>query len=354
MLYLLASYLKPYIHVFNLVSYVSFRGMAALLSALCFSFLFGNWFINKSAVLFKSKVRENTPESHQSKNNLPTMGGIFIIFNVILNCLLWCNLHKANVWVALLSLVIFGLIGFIDDWCKVKKKKGISALQKFILQLSGALLVVFSWLYFVGPSTDLYFPFFKNLHPNLGIFFIAWSAFVIIGCSNAVNLTDGLDGLAIGSLIINFSTFSLIAYIAGHATIAAYLQIPFAGTSELAIVGSSLVGASLGFLWYNAYPAQIFMGDVGSLSLGAVLATIALMTKQEILLLISGGLFVAETLSVMVQVASFKFLGKRVFRMAPMHHHFELLGWQESKITVRFAIISIILSLLTLMTFKIR
>lgn len=328
--------------------------MAALLSTLSFSFIFGSWFIHKSSIFFRSNVRENTPDSHQSKNNLPTMGGIFIIANVIFNCLLWCNLCRPAVWVAILSLFVFGLIGFIDDWCKIKKKQGISAFKKFILQLGGASLVACSWIYFVNPSLDLYFPFFKNLHPNLGLFFIPWAVFIIIGCSNAVNLTDGLDGLAIGSLITNFSTFALIAYIAGHIKIAHYLQIPFSNTSELAIVASSLVGASLGFLWYNTYPAQIFMGDVGSLSLGAVLATIALMTKQELLLLISAGLFVAETLSVIIQVFSYKYFGKRIFRMAPMHHHFELLGWQESKITVRFAIISIILSLLTLMTLKIR
>jgi phospho-N-acetylmuramoyl-pentapeptide-transferase len=354
MFYLLASYLRPYSSIFNVFHYVSFRGMAALLSTLTFSFVLGNWFINKSAIFFKSKVRENTPESHQSKNNLPTMGGIFIISNVLFNCLLWCNLYKPTVWVALLSLVVFGLIGFVDDWCKVKNKKGILAYQKFILQVCGAALVVCSWIYFVNPSLELCFPFFKNLHPSLGLLFIPWAIFIIIACSNAVNLTDGLDGLAIGSLIINFSTFALIAYIAGHAKFAGYLHIPFAGTAELSIVAASLVGASLGFLWYNTYPAQIFMGDVGSLSLGAVLAVIALMTKQELLLLISAGLFVAETLSVIIQVWSFRYLGRRIFRMAPMHHHFELLGWQESKITVRFAIISIILALVTLMTFKIR
>ena len=353
MFYYLAPYLKAYLPVFNVLYYVSFRSMAALLSALTLSFIFGNWFINKSKDLFKSMPREYTPKTHQSKN-VPTMGGIFIIANVIFNCLLWCNWLKSEVWIVILTLIVFGVIGLLDDWSKIKKRDGLSALQKFLFQIFGAFGVVLTWFFLANPSMDLYFPFFKNFHPSLSLFFIPWAMFVIISCSNAVNLTDGLDGLAISSLTINFATFAIISYFAGHIIIAEYLHIPFAGTSELVIVCTSLVGASLGFLWYNTYPAQIFMGDVGSLSLGAALAVIALITKQELLLIVSAGLFIIETLSVILQVFSFKFLGKRVFKMAPIHHHFELLGWQESKITVRFAIISIILALITLMTLKIR
>jgi phospho-N-acetylmuramoyl-pentapeptide-transferase len=250
-------------------------------------------------------------------------------------------------------LLGFGSIGFFDDLYKIYHKKGLTAWHKFFLQLSvafcvGVLLVIH------GIDLSISFPFLKNIHPHLGLFFIPWVMLVIVGCSNAVNLTDGLDGLALSSLIPNFALYSLIAYIAGHYTLATYLQIPFAGSSEITVVGTTLVGACLGFLWYNTYPAQIFMGDVGSLALGSGLALMAIIAKQELLLLISGGLFVVEALSVILQVLSFKLLGKRIFKMAPIHHHFELLGWQESKITVRFAIISLILCLLALMTLKMR
>lgn len=354
MFYHLAQIFKPTLSILNVVHYISFRAMASLLTTLFISFLLGNWFINKSSLLFKSNPREHTPKNHQAKKNLPTMGGIFIVLNVILSALLWCNLAKPLVWVVIATLIVFGLIGFLDDWCKVKNKAGISASKKFLLQVSATSLIVALWMIFANPSTEIFFPFFKNLHPNLGWLFFFWAVFVVIACSNAVNLTDGLDGLAIGSLITNFSTFALITYISGHIKLANYLHIPFVGTAELTIVAASLVGASLGFLWYNTYPAQIFMGDVGSLSLGAALGVIALMTKQEMLLIFSAGLFIAETVSVILQVFSFRFFGKRIFKMAPIHHHYELLGWQESKITVRSAIISLILSLITLMTLKIR
>ncbi len=353
MIYHLSSLLIPHYSCFNLFHYTSFRAISALLTALFLSFLFGNWFIKKSNDIFQSGPREHTPDSHKKKKNIPTMGGIFILSTVIISCLLWGNLTKLNLWIGILSLVLFGIIGLIDDLNKINKKKGISAKAKFILQLFFALIIVSLMLY-SGISTSISFPFFKNFQPDLGLFFILWAIFIIVGCSNAVNLTDGLDGLAIGSLISNFVTFSIIAFLAGHIKLASYLNIPFTGSSELVILGSALIGSSFGFLWYNSYPAQIFMGDVGSLSLGACLASIALMTKQEILLLISGGLFVLETLSVIIQVLSFKFTGKRMFKMAPIHHHFELIGWPESKITIRFCIISIILSLLALITLKIR
>jgi phospho-N-acetylmuramoyl-pentapeptide-transferase len=267
---------------------------------------------------------------------------------------LWCDLANLQVWIFLFCIIGFGALGFWDDWNKIHAQKGISAQTKFILQLLVALAVVMSLIFFTSFSTELTFPFFKHYMPDLGLFFVPWAVFIIVGCSNAVNLTDGLDGLAIGSLLPNFATFALICYLAGHYGLAHYLHIPFAGTAEIAIIGAILIGSSLGFLWYNTYPAQIFMGDVGSLALGAGLALMAIMAKQELLLAISGGLFVLETVSVMLQVLSVRHFGRRMFKMAPIHHHFELMGWPESRITTRFGIISLVLCLLTLITLKLR
>lgn len=354
MIYHSALYIQHYLHAFNLLHYVSFRCMAALLTALFLSFLLGNWFIVTAQRWFRSKSREFTPEAHRAKDDMPTMGGLFIIAIVGITTMLWANLSKPEIWVFMGCLVFFGAIGFWDDVSKIMYRKGISEKYKLRAQIGAAFLVSSAWYFWCHPVTTVCVPFFKNFNPDLGIFIIPWAAFLLVAATNAVNLTDGLDGLAIGSLLINFVTFSLIAYVAGHAAFAAYLHIPFAGTAELAVVGAALVGASLGFLWYNAYPAQIFMGDVGSLALGAGLALLALMVRQELLLAITGGLFVAETLSVIVQVFSYKHWKKRIFRMAPLHHHFELLGWQESKITVRFGIITFILCLIALMTLKIR
>jgi len=354
MLYHISLWLKPYFSALNVVHYVSFRAIAALLSALIFSFFFGSWFIRKSQLFFRSKARELTPQNHRQKDNMPTMGGIFILLTFVVTCLLWCDLTNLKVWVFLFGLLGFGAIGFWDDWAKIKKDKGISVKSKFFFQWLVAFLVSVGLLCCKGMSTSLSLPFLKNVSPDIGWFFVPWVMIIIVGCSNAVNLTDGLDGLAIGSLMPNFATFASVAYVAGHYKIASYLKIPFAASAEVAIFGAILVGASLGFLWYNAYPAQIFMGDVGSLALGAGLALMAIMAKQEFLLLIAGGLFVAEVFSVIGQVFSYKFFGKRIFKMAPIHHHFELLGWQESKITVRFAIISFILCLLSLITLKLR
>ena len=354
MLYHLGEYLTPVAHGFNVLHYVSFRAIAALLSSLLFSFVFGDWFIEKSKGLFRAKSREWTPENHRAKDDLPTMGGLFIIANVLITALLWANLGKGTVWLFLACLVGHGAIGFWDDWGKVRYRKGISARAKFFAQLGVAAALAIAWLYFEHPQTTVTVPFFKNINPDLGLLFIPWVVFVLVATSNAVNLTDGLDGLAMGSLIPNFATFSIICYLAGHVKLADYLHIPFADTAEIGVLGATLVGASLGFLWYNTYPAQIFMGDVGSLALGSALAFMALLAKQELLLLIAGGLFVVEALSVILQVWSYKRWGKRIFRMAPIHHHFELLGWQESKITVRFAIVSLVLCLLALLTLKIR
>jgi phospho-N-acetylmuramoyl-pentapeptide-transferase len=354
MIYHLALQLRDSVHWLNVVHYVSFRVIAALLTALAFAFICGHWFIERSRLFFRAKAREHTPANHRAKDNMPTMGGLFILATVFFTTLLWCNLTDPHVWVMLACLAAFGLIGFWDDWSKMKYHKGITERAKFKAQVVAATTISLAWYFFCHPSTTLCVPFFKDFNPDLGLFLIPLAIFIMIGTSNAVNLTDGLDGLAIGSLLSNFATFSILAYIAGHAVFAHYLHVPFAATSEIAIIGVTLFGASLGFLWYNAYPAQIFMGDVGSLALGAGLACMALMVRQELLLAIAGGLFVAETVSVMLQVTSYKYLGKRIFRMAPIHHHFELLGWPETKITVRFAIISLILSLIALMTLKLR
>lgn len=354
MLYHLALYLQPYWSFFNVIHYISFRSSAALLSSLFFSLWWGDRFIQHSQRLFRSKAREWTPERHKEKDDMPTMGGLFVIGIIVLNSLLWNNLHQVQVWLFLFCLVGFGIIGCWDDWFKITKNQGISSSVKFMAQWGVAAIIAFALVYLDETDTTLIFPFFKDLMPDIGFLYIPWAMFVLVAMSNAVNLTDGLDGLAIGSLIPNFATFSLICYLAGHVKLAEYLHIPFAGTGEIAVIGGALVGASLGFLWYNTYPAQIFMGDVGSLGLGAALACMGLLSKHELLLVISGGLFVVETISVMVQVLSYRYWERKIFKMAPIHHHFELLGWPESKITTRFGIISLVLCLITLMTLKLR
>lgn len=354
MLYHFSLLMRNYFSFFNVFHYISFRVMAGLLSTLLFAIIFGKWFIGKSQQLFPSKARPWTPEHHKLKDNKPTMGGLLILMSVMINVLLWANLARYDTWIFLLCLLSFGVIGFADDWKKIHAGQGMPARTKFFLQLGFSGLIVILWMILLSPQTIVSVPFLKNIYPDIGWLFIPWVMLVITGCSNAVNLTDGLDGLAIGSLISTFATFSIICYVAGHSFFAAYLNIPFAGSAELAVIGAILVGASLGFLWYNTYPAQIFMGDVGSLALGAALGLMALMCKQELLLLLVGGLFVVETISVIVQVLSYKLLGKRIFKMAPLHHHFELRGWQESKITIRFGIISLVLALLTLLTLKVR
>ena len=354
MFYFLSYFLKDTLFFANVFHYISFRAIAAFLTALCISLLFGGRFIRTWAVFFKSKVREDTPAQHKAKDNMPTMGGIFIIITVIITCLLWCDLYQPKVWIFLLCLLGFGAIGFWDDWKKIRFAKGMPASFKFLAQWSVAACVVILWVYWAGAPTTITFPFFKYFNPDLGLLFIPWAMFILVSCSNAVNLTDGLDGLAIGSLLPNFALFSVISYLAGHVLFALYLHIPFTGSSELCVIGSALLGGSLGFLWYNAYPAQIFMGDVGSLALGASLALMALMAKQELLLVISGGLFVVETLSVMVQVFVYRRWKKRIFKMAPLHHHFELLGWPEAKITTRFGIISLVFCLIAALTLKLR
>ena len=354
MIYHLAHLFQGTYSWLNVIHYISFRSIAALISALVMSLMFGNRFIDLSKRLFKAKARPFTPASHREKDDIPTMGGLFILGIVIVNMLLWCNWDKSEMWIFILTLSGFGAIGLIDDLCKIWHKVGIKARTKLFLQILVSTIVAVSWYAVKQPDPIICVPFFKSFSPYLGVLFIPWIIFLLIGTSNAVNLTDGLDGLAIGTLISNFTVFALVGYLAGHKTFADYLHIPFAGTSEIAVIGAIFIGASLGFLWFNAHPAQIFMGDVGSLALGGALAMMAIMPRQELLLAIAGGMFVVEAVSVITQLSSWRLYRKKLFKMAPIHHHFELLGWKEPKITVRFNIISFILCLLALVTLKLR
>jgi phospho-N-acetylmuramoyl-pentapeptide-transferase len=303
------------------------------------------------------EVRDDGPKSHLSKKGTPTMGGALILFAIALPTVLWMDLSNKHVWIALATTLLYGAIGYADDHIKVIRKnpKGLSARQKLFYQTVVAAATAAALYYLRDTPPLLKFPFFKDFSVDLGVLFIPFAVLVIVGASNAVNLTDGLDGLAVGPTITTAVTFLILSYCAGHLKIAEYLQIPYiAGSGELAVFLGSVASACLGFLWFNTYPAQVFMGDVGSLALGAALGTAAVITKNEFLLALCGGVFVVEALSVMAQVASFKLTGKRVFKMAPIHHHFELKGWAEPKVIVRFWIISILLALMTLSTLKLR
>ena len=359
MLYHLLYPLKTVFGGFNVFRYITFRTIFAVLTALVISLAVGSWFIRKlKAMQVSQTVREAGPKSHFAKNGTPTMGGLMIIFATVTATLLWSELNNPYVWMLILVTLGFGFIGFYDDYLKVVKKhnQGLSGRAKLVGQTLVALAPAL-WLYFSPAySTTLTVPFFKQVQPDLGWFFIPFAVFVIVGSANAVNLTDGLDGLAIGPVTIAAAFYMIFCYLTGNIKIAAYLQIPYVrGVGELSIYLGALVGAGVGFLWFNAYPAQVFMGDVGALALGGVLGTVALATKQEILLAIVGGLFVVEALSVILQVGFFKMSnGKRIFRMAPLHHHFELKGWPEPKVIVRFWIIAIILGLVSLSALKLR
>jgi len=304
------------------------------------------------------QIREDGPQSHLLKKGTPTMGGILIIFAVVFSTLLWTDLSINYIWLILLVTVGYGLVGFVDDYRKLagKSSQGISGKAKLAMEIVIALFVSVILYLKPGFNSQVAIPFFKTVSPNLGWGYVVLSTFIIVGAANAVNLTDGLDGLAIGPATICFATYVLFAYFAGNVKVASYLQIPHvSGAGELAVFCGALVGAALGFLWFNAYPAEVFMGDVGSLSLGGALGTMAIITKQEILLAIVGGIFVMETFSVIFQVGYFKLTqGKRIFRMAPLHHHFELKGWAEPKVIVRFWIISILLALMAMSTLKLR
>lgn len=358
MLYFILYSLHEKFSIFNVFRYITFRAILAILTALVISLFCGPWVIRKLQQLqVKQFVRQDGPSTHLGKEGTPTMGGILILFSIILAVFLWADLTNFYIWVALLVTVGFGGIGFADDYRKLTRKnsKGLFVIEKILYQ--GAVALAASLMLYFYPTFKSTFsvPFFKEFMPNLGAFYIFLAVFVMVGTSNAVNLTDGLDGLAIGPVLIAAGTFMVLAYLAGHVKIASYLQIPYvSGSGELTIFCGAMVGASMGFLWYNTYPAQMFMGDTGSVSLGAALGAIAVITKQEILLAIVGGLFVVETLSVIFQVASYKIRRKRIFRMAPLHHHFELKGWAEPKVIVRFWIITIFLALIALSTLKLR
>jgi len=303
------------------------------------------------------KVREEGPERHLAKSGTPTMGGILIIFSVLLSTLLWADIRNLSIWLVMLAIVGFGLVGFVDDYIKIlqERSKGLTVAQKLVAQICIASAVAFFFYFSPSSSTQLSVPFFKNFTPDLGLAYIVFAVLVIVGCSNAVNLTDGLDGLAIGPIIVTAMAYTVVSWAAGNKLVADYLLIPhIEGAGELAVLTSSIVGSSLGFLWFNTYPATVFMGDVGSLPLGAGLGTIAVVCKHELLLLLVGGVFVMEAISVIFQVASFKSSGKRIFLMAPLHHHFEMKGWEEPKVVVRLWIIAVILGLLSISTLKLR
>jgi phospho-N-acetylmuramoyl-pentapeptide-transferase len=359
MLYKLIYLFHPDVSWLNVFRYITFRTILATLSALVILFLVGDWVIQRLRIMQVGQhIREDGPPNHKGKAGTPTMGGCLILPIVMMSTLLWVELKNVYVWLTLFVLVAFGLVGFADDYLKTVRKssKGLTGKGKFFLQVIVALTVAVILYLQSGFDARLYFPFFKTMTPDLGWAYVPLAAFIIVGASNAVNLTDGLDGLAIGPIVIAFTTYLVFAYLAGNVKIASYLQIPYvAGTGELAVVCGAVVGSGLGFLWYNAFPADLFMGDVGSLPLGAILGTVAVMTKQEFLLLLVGGIFVVETLSVIFQVVYFKMTGgRRIFRMAPLHHHFELKGWPESKVTVRFWIIAIVLALMSFSTLKLR
>lgn len=359
MLYYFLYPLHTTISAFNVFRYITFRTIYAGLTAFLICFLLGPWVIRKLGdKQIGQYIRDDGPEAHYKKAGTPTMGGILILFSIIISTLLWASLTSHFVWIVLLVTVGFGTIGFIDDYfMQIKKQsKGLSVRSKFIFQTIIALLA--GILVYAHPdfSTEITIPFLKNISPDPGWGYILFAALVIVGTSNAVNLTDGLDGLAIGPVIVAAVTYMVFAYVSGHIKIAQYLQINYvAGSGELAVFCGAMAGAGLGFLWFNAYPAQIFMGDVGSLPIGAMLGTVAVITKQEILLLVVGGLFVVEALSVIFQVSFFKMTnGRRIFKMAPLHHHFELKGWPEPKVIVRFWIIAITLALISISTLKLR
>jgi phospho-N-acetylmuramoyl-pentapeptide-transferase len=358
MLYFLLYSLHSTYSAFNVFRYITFRTILAILTALFLSFLCGPWVIRKLQELkVKQYIREDGPKSHLGKEGTPTMGGTLILGSILISVLLWAELTNFYIWILIFVTVGFGMIGFIDDYRKLTRKnsKGLAGKIKFSAQVVVALTTGLLLYFYPMFRSTFSVPFFKEILPNLGFFYILLTVFVIVGTSNAVNLNDCLDGLAIGPVLITSATFMVLAYLAGNVKIASYLQIPYvSGCGELTVFCGAMVGASMGFLWFNTYPAQIFMGDTGSVSLGAALGAVAIIAKQEILLAIVGGLFVLETLSVIFQVASYKLRGKRIFRMAPLHHHFELEGWAEPKVIVRFWIITIFLALIALSTLKLR
>jgi phospho-N-acetylmuramoyl-pentapeptide-transferase len=359
MLYRLIYLFHTDISWLNVFRYITFRTILSTLTALLICFFFGNWVIQRLRELQVGEhIREDGPPNHKSKEGTPTMGGCLILPAILISTVAWAEPENIYVWIVIFVALSFGGIGFIDDYLKTAQKssRGLTVASKFSLQVLVAFVAALILYMYPGFDTRLNLPFLKAVSPDLGVGYIPLAIFIIVGTSNAVNLTDGLDGLAISPLIVAFGSYLVFAYLSGNVKTASYLQIPYVpGTGEISVFCGAVVGAGLGFLWYNAYPAEIFMGDVGSLPLGAVLGTIAVMTKQELVLILVGGLFVFEALSVIFQVAYFKLTGgNRIFRMAPIHHHFELKGWPEPKVIVRFWIIAIILALLSISTLKLR
>jgi len=345
--------------VFNVFRYLTFRSFMALISAFVLSLLIGPWLIERLRVVQHGgeTIREDTPQRHQSKQGTPTMGGVLILAALLGTTLLWANLGNRYIWVAVLTTAGFGAIGVWDDWKKIRTRKGLPARAKLGLQivLAAAVLQIVFWQSAVNWTPVLAIPFLKGWVVNLGWLWIPFAMLVVIGASNAVNLTDGLDGLAIGPVIMAGGAFGVLAYLTGNFRAADYLKIlNVRGAGELTVFCGALIGAAIGFLWFNCHPAQVFMGDAGSLALGAAIGALAVLTKAELLLPLIGGLYVIEAFSVIIQVASFKLTGRRVFRMAPLHHHYELAGWAEPKIVVRFWIVSFALALLALTTLKLR
>ena len=361
MLYWLLYPMAARYPVFNVFRYITFRTAMSAVTALAVALVLGPAMIRylRRAQIGQS-IRAEGPKTHLTKAGTPTMGGLLILLAVVSATLLWMDLSNRFVWIALATLVGVGAVGFADDWTKVTRRRslGLTGRGKLVPQFLVAIAVAFAieqWAGHGAFSTVISFPFLKKLLLDLGVLYIPFVALVVVGSSNAVNLTDGLDGLATGAVGIAAGTYALLAYVTGNAVAARYLQIPFIPQSgELAVFCGALVGASLGFLWFNCHPADVFMGDVGALPLGAAIAAVAVMTKQEILLAIVGGLFVLEALSVIIQVASFKSTGKRVFKMAPLHYHFELMGWAESRVIIRFWILALFFAVLGLSTLKLR
>ncbi len=360
MLLYLTNYLAQFESGFNLFSYLTMRAILGALTALVISFIIGPRMIKRLSVnQIGQPVREDGPKTHLLKAGTPTMGGAMILTAISISTVLWADLENFYIWIVLFVTLSFGVIGYVDDYKKLvlQNPAGISAKQKLFWQSSAALIAAIA-LYVTATDevqTSLLIPYFKNLAIPLGMFQVAVTYFFIVGFSNAVNLTDGLDGLAIMPTVLVGGALGIFAYVTGNVNFSEYLGIPYvAGTGEILVFCTALAGAGLGFLWFNTYPAQVFMGDIGALSLGAALGVVAVIVRQELVLAIMGGVFVVETLSVIIQVASFKLTGKRVFRMAPLHHHFELKGWAEPKVIVRFWIITVILVLIGLASLKIR
>jgi phospho-N-acetylmuramoyl-pentapeptide-transferase len=361
MLYHLLYPFRSELSVLNVTGYITFRTAAASLSALAISLVLGPWMIRKLREFQIGQViRQEGPTTHRPKAGTPTMGGLLILTAALVPTLLWTDLTNPHVWIAVVATAGFGAVGFWDDYLKIVRRShhGLLPRYKMGCQIVIAIAVGASLLFLARRglySTQLGFPFFKNLIPNLGLGYLPFAVFVLVAESNAVNLTDGLDGLAISVFVIAAAAYTALTYVVGNRVLADYLLLVHTPrVAELTVFCGSLVGAALGFLWYNSYPAEIFMGDVGSLSLGAALGTVAILIKQELLLLIVGGVFVLEALSVVIQVAYFKATGRRVFKMAPLHHHFELIGWSEPKVISRFVIVAIIFALFSLTTLKLR